>query len=496
MLDILREVFEGADIVPQAFAAYRPLILDGLLFFLARLPEDRRDAMLAEQFEIEGELDADERVIALLRRCPTLHKLAQVIGHDKGLPLELRTRLQTLESLPPSADLAEVNALLRAELGETPGVEIASEALAEGSVAIVVPFLWTTPSESQPVRGVLKIIKPHVERRLLEELDIWDDLGTYLEERAIHYGLPPLRFGETLRGVRTLLLSEVRLDLEQKRLTEARRFYSGDARIVIPRVLPMSTPRMTAMEFVDGRKITEPGPDAERRRDLARTAIDALLAKPFWDKAEEATFHADTHAGNLLVTSDGRLAIIDWALTTVVSGTQRNAIVQALLGAATLNASLVFESLAELGRVVDATAVHTAIRVALRDVRRGAFPGFAWLTGLLDELAATATMHFPEETTLFRKSMLTLQGVAEDVSGRVSVDDVLVQTGIAAFASDLPLRPLAPVDSRAFASRVSNLDLLLIWATLPQLPLRFWLGVYGDVLTASRSHAPISRGAS
>jgi len=148
-----------------------------------------------------------------------------------------------------------------------------------------------------------------------------------------------------------------------------------------------------------------------------------------------------------------------------------------------LNASLVFDSLAALGRMGDAAAVHAAIRAGLREVRRGTFPGFNWLTGLLDELARTAAIHFPEETTLFRKSMLTLQGVAEDVSGNVSVDDVLVQSGIAAFASDLPLRPLAPVASRAFASRVSNLDLLRAWAALPTLPMRYWLGVYGDVLT-------------
>ncbi len=484
---MLRDVFEGVDIVPKAFAAYRPLIIDGLLFFLGRLPEERRESMIAEQFEIEGGVDANERVVALLRRSPTLHKLAQVIGHDKGLPLELRARLQTLESLPPSADFAEVLAVLRAELGDTPGVEIASEAIAEGSVAVVVSIVWTTPSEPRPVRGVLKVVKPHVERRLLEELDIWDDLGTYLEERATQYGLPPLRFAETLRGVRTLLRSEVRLDLEQERLARARRFYADDARIVVPRVLPISTPRMTAMEFVDGRKITESGLDATRRRELARTAIDALLARAFWNKAEGAEFHADPHAGNLLVTDDGRLAIIDWALTTVVSDAQRDAIVQALLGAATLDASLVARSLEELGRVSDRAAVDAAIRAAFRDVRSGTVPGFAWLTGLLDELARTAAIHFPEATTLFRKSMLTLQGVAEDVSGRISVDDVLMQTGIAAFASELPSRPLAPVASRAFASRVSNLDLLQTWAALPLVPMRFWLGAYGDALPKTPS---------
>ena len=481
--NILREMLDSVRIVPEAYAAYHPLIVDGLVYFLEHLPEERLSEILLEQMAIEGEVDSDERIIALMRRCPTLHKLGQVIGHDKGLPQELRTRLQTLESIAPTADFGEVEAIVRTELGETPGIELATEALAEGSVAVVVRFAWPAAPAGMPGEGVLKIVKPRVEGWLLEELALWPALATYLAERSVAYDLPALDYADTLEGVRSLLLNEIRLDLEQERLARAHRFYGDLPAVVVPRVLPMSTQRMTAMEYVSGVKITESNLPAAERKRLAQVAIEALLGKPFWSTSDDAHFHADPHAGNIFVTPDGRVALLDWALTTQLTSGQRESVVRALLGAATLDANLVRRSIVALGRVTDDAALRNAVASGLRAVRRGTFPGFDWLTGMLDELARNASIHFPEETMLFRKCLLTLQGVAQDVSGDVSVDHVLVRTGLTTFAGELGERGTAPVYSRDFGTHVSNLDLVTTWAALPWVPTRFWLGAWRDLLS-------------
>ena len=485
MIAVLREMLESVQIVPIAYDAYRPLVIDGLVYFLEHLPTTRLDAIVGEQLGLAAALDSDERVIALLRRCPTLHKLGQVVGHDKGLPLQIRARLQTLETMPPTADFAAVGALIRAQLGHAPGVVLGDAALAEGSVAVVVPFTWNDAPEGEPDRGVFKVIKPGVREQLLEELAIWPDLARFLEERSHEYGLPALDFTETLDGVRSLLLNEIRLDLEQERLARARRFYADFPAVVVPRVLSLSTPLMTAMEFIAGRKITQSGLDAVERKRLARTAIEALLAAPFWSTSPDAHFHADPHAGNIFVTDDGRVAFFDWALTTELSQGQRAAVVHAMLGAATLDLRSICLAIADLGRVSDHGAVESAVRAGLRKIRRGTFPGFNWLTGILDELARTAAIHFPEETTLFRKSLLTLQGVAEDVSGDIAVDDVLVRSGISTFAREMPKRPLAPSMSREFGSHVSNLDLINAWMAVPWLPTRYWVASLRDMVGSS-----------
>ncbi|MDS4058009.1 MAG: hypothetical protein RKP73_05505, partial [Candidatus Contendobacter sp.] len=48
----LLEELQIAGFVPEAHAAYRPLLLDGLRFFLERLSPARQAAILAEQLRL------------------------------------------------------------------------------------------------------------------------------------------------------------------------------------------------------------------------------------------------------------------------------------------------------------------------------------------------------------------------------------------------------------------------------------------------------------
>src|SRR5262249_61331045 len=83
----------------------------------------------------------------------------------------------------------------------------------------------------------------------------------------------------------------------------------------VPRLLPFHSPRLLAMERIDGRKVTEVGAWAPRdRQRLAGTVVEALVATPAWSPAARALFHADPHAGNLLIDPAGRLVPLDWSL--------------------------------------------------------------------------------------------------------------------------------------------------------------------------------------
>ena len=54
-------------------------------------------------------------------------------------------------------------------------------------------------------------------------------------------------------------------------------------------------------------------PPAQKRR-LARLIAKALIAKPVFSKSDQPLFHGDPHAGNLFLTDDGCLGILDWSL--------------------------------------------------------------------------------------------------------------------------------------------------------------------------------------
>jgi len=486
---LIRTVLEGVELVPKPHQQYQPLIVDGLIFFLSRLPAARLEQIVAAQFELGDEAAPEERLGSLLRQCPTLH-MGQVVAHDQGLPELLRRRLEELETLPPSADFSQIRAIIEGETRDVEGLELGDEALAEGSVASVVPFTWRGTAGREPVRGVFKVLKPHAEEHMREELAIWPQLSNFLEVRSRDYGLPALDYGATLEGVGKLLLKEISLEHEQANLAWAARYYAGMPSVAIPRLLPFSTPRMTAMERIDGRKVTDRTLPTAVRRDVAKTIVKALLAKPFWQASvEDARFHADPHAGNLFVTEDGRLAIFDWALTTELHPAQLAAVVRALLGALTLDEGAAMAAIAVLGRIVDHQALSRAVSEAVGRVRAGKIPGFVWLTDLLDRLGRAGAVAFPEETALFRKSLLTLSGVVDDVSDGVHFDDIMIRGGLLQFAGELGGRLMAPLEARRFGSHVSNGDIVRTWIGLPWWPARYWLNAWRVALESPRLRA-------
>ena len=479
----LIEELQLTQFVPEAHAAYRPLLTDGLQFFLDRLAPARLVAIVAEQLRLPRTTPPAHRLAVLFRRCPTLHKLGQVVARDRRLAPELRANLQGLESLEPTTPMAEIATLIQRELGTVAGLEVAATALAEASVAVVVPVVWRPGTGAAPQAGVLKVLRPGVEEQLYEELEIWAALGVFLEQRCADRNLPPLDYRNTLDSIRRLLANEIRLDREQAHLTQAAAFYADSPAILIPGLLPFCTARITAMERVEGHKVTDPGLSPDEQRRLARLLIEALLAKPFWSNpTSDAWFHADPHAGNLFVTGDGRLAILDWALVTPLSKAQRVAVVQAVANALTLNEGGLFHALAALGNPSDPATLHAAVAAGLRQVRQGMFPGMDWLMALLDRLGTAGAMQFPENLTLFRKSLLTLAGVISDVSGQPSMDEVLILTGLMQCSREWAVRGLAPFDSRAFGSHLSNADWFGLWAGLPLTVTRYWAEIWRDAL--------------
>src|SRR2546423_4574960 len=82
--------------------------------------------------------------------------------------------------------------------------------------------------------------------------------------------------------------------------------------LVVPQVIrPYVTEKVLVLERIDGRKV-EPG------HGLARARAHELAREFFRSYVEQVTvhgvYHADPHRGNVLLTTDGRLALVDFGL--------------------------------------------------------------------------------------------------------------------------------------------------------------------------------------
>lgn len=482
-------------LVPPAYEVYRPAIIDGLIFFLEHLGEDRALTILGEQALLPEDAGINERIVAIARHCPALHKLGQVLARDRRLSPDLRELLQGLESMPSQLSTEEARALAEAELGPLAqhGIRIDAPPLAEASVAVVVPFEGSDAG-GQPLRGVLKLLKPGVEAALAEELETLQRIGALLDERCEAYRLPPIAYEETFRDVRALLAREVRLDQEQAHMRAARAAWAGMPDVVIPEVYGFSTPRVTAMQRIDGCKVTDAAAKLPRRarRRLGDAIIRALIARPLWAAAGEelSLFHADPHAGNLFATADGRLAILDWSLVGALGKAERVALTQMVVGALTLDGRRIHAAIEALsqGRGDD-DALQAIVATRVAQLGDGAWPGMSWLTGLLDDAALQARCRFDGDLLMFRKVLQTLEGVVADVSADCRPDLVLIRTLVRALAAEWAQRSFTLPFSRHFATHLSNLDLTQLWASAPLIGQRQLYGLRAGRLRTARPAA-------
>lgn len=479
------------------YARYRRPVSEALSLFIKGLSATRRETVLVAQAMLPAEAPLSQRLTLLAQHCPALHKLAQTLARDRRLAPELRRRLQQLESLPPSLPVESIQLLLEAEIGPLHklGVTLAPSALAEASVAIVIPFTRTHYIPGTRLRsGVFKVLKPGIEKLLEEDLEILDLVGSYLGRKCEDYGIPLMDYRELLEQVREKLRSEVRLDQEQLHMNMARALYGIEPRVQIPALLEPCTPRVTAMERVTGRKITEGNPARINEIHFAELLIKELVARSVFSKDHQALFHGDPHPGNLFLTDEDRLAILDWSLIGFLGEHERASIVQIMMRAMVLEADDIIKLIAGLAHrgEADPTALKRVVHNALLHIRRGRIPSFSWLTTMLDEAVKTARLRLGPDMMIFRKSLHTLEGVAADIgAGETLIDGVLFSAFLGCLTAEWPQRWLTLPYSRDYATRLSNADLGRLALSIPWTTAWIWAEQSFDLW---RSTAALVRG--
>src|SRR5271165_3548924 len=327
---IVDEIVPVARLVPKAYLAWRPPVRDAMMFVVARLSPARLAPKLLEQLELPLNTSAEQRLLRLIARVPGLQKLGQVIARNQHLRPALRNALARLENGIRDVRPEDVVAIIRQELGprvEKYSVKIAPAILSEASVSAVVRFTWRNPEGGKRERGVFKVLKPHIPEYFAEDMDYLQGLAQYFSDQHRTYGFPANLLPDTFKKVRRLLRHEVNFAREQKTLVEAGSLYRSMKGVRVPRLIqPLCTSRITALTEEHGIKVTSAAArlPASRRRRVAEQLIEALVAIPLLAAQEEAIFHGDPHAGNLLYNNrTGELTILDWALRERLSRDQR-----------------------------------------------------------------------------------------------------------------------------------------------------------------------------
>lgn len=215
---------------------------------------------------------------------------------DKTTPLPFSVMRAVLE-----ADLKRPLGEIFAEIDETP---LASASIAQVHAAKLL--------SGEPV--VIKIQKPGVGNILLTDLNF-----LYFAARVVELAFPKLKFASLsaiVAEIQGCMMEEIDFYKEAKNIAEFNEFLerTGNTAAIAPKVYEHASGlRVLTMERFYGVSLTDLDTIKKYTRDPAGTLITAMNTW-FASLMFCESFHADLHAGNLMVLTDGRLGFIDFGI--------------------------------------------------------------------------------------------------------------------------------------------------------------------------------------
>jgi len=416
-------------LVPQAYAEWRPVVREAMLYFGSHLSTPRLVPKVIEQLEFAPDTLPEVRLFRLIAKVPALQKLGQVIARNRHLHPAVKRELTQLENGICDVNIDEIREIIVQQLGpklERNSVEIEGKIFSEASVSAVVRFTWYNPKTREREQGVFKVLKPYIREHFAEEMDLLARLAEHLGSKHEQFGFAEHVLSDTFQDVRRLLQHEVRFRREQLHLHEASRLYRSSDSVRIPRVIrPLCTSTITALTLETGEKITKAAARVPkwRRARIAGQLTEAVIAVPLLASGKKTMFHADPHAGNLLYSNQaGTLTLLDWALTAHIDEEQRRQI--ALLFIMTVlrdqdGVCAAIEALSPEGGKRSSRQTRIIRQQVTQFFEEQALLRLPQAVDVMDllERIAWQGVRLPSNLIMLRKVVFTLDGILHELAG-------------------------------------------------------------------------------
>jgi ubiquinone biosynthesis protein len=231
----------------------------------------------------------------LVQLGPTYIKLGQIMAvREDMLPRRVTDELKNLFDRAPAAPFPAIRVLIETELGRPLTALFARiEERPLGSASLAQVHRATT-HDGRDV--VVKVLKPGVRDLVLADLTLLRGLGRILDWLAPHY--QPAAIIEEFRAY---TVRELDLTVEADNGEMFAAHFHGTPAIVFPRMYrDLSSVNVLTMGYLDGFKPGDPATfalDRAQRDRVVQLGAQAILQMLY----HHGFFHADLHAGNLLI---------------------------------------------------------------------------------------------------------------------------------------------------------------------------------------------------
>ena len=356
---------------------------------------------------------------ALEEMGPLAIKMGQLLSTRRDLiPPEVLQQLVLLQDRvkPFGSDVAKIRIQdsLKADVN-TLFARFDEQPLAAASIAQV-----HTAALHDGREVVVKVTRPAIRSQILQDFEILEWLGDFLEKRL--EAARALHLSEIIQDYRQVILNELDLTLEADNTRRMRHYFTGSSMMYVPEVYMdskdvMVAERITGVPISDIETFEKQGMD---RKDLAEKGLTIFFTQVFRDNF----FHADMHPGNVFVEtlnpSQPRYIALDCAIMGELSKHDQMTVARMLL--AVMNSD--FMQLIQIVHQAGWIPPGTDQDALAREMRRTVGPmvskpmhelDFAGILIQVMDIARRFHLEIPPQLMLLLKTLVHVEGLGTDL---------------------------------------------------------------------------------
>ncbi|QLB58381.1 2-octaprenylphenol hydroxylase [Acinetobacter indicus] len=350
---------------------------------------------------------------------PLAIKLGQLLSTRRDLiPPEVLQQLVLLQDRvkPFGSDVAQmrIQESLKADVN-TLFARFDEQPLAAASIAQV-----HTAALHDGREVVVKVTRPNIRQQILQDFEILQWLGHFLEKRL--EAARALHLSEIIQDYRQIILKELDLTLEADNTRRMRHYFTGSSMMYVPEVYMdskdvMVAERITGVPISDVATFDRLGMD---RADLAQKGLTIFFTQVFRDNF----FHADMHPGNVFVETinpqNPRFIALDCAIMGELSKHDQMTVARMLL--AVMNSD--FMQLIQIVHQAGWIPPGTDQDALAREMRRTVGPmvskpmhelDFAGILIEVMDIARRFHLEIPPQLMLLLKTLVHVEGLGTDL---------------------------------------------------------------------------------